>query len=82
MNLPDLKQLDKIITLCRKRGVKTIKIDNVELTLSDDQPQSNYKKNQEKKESQGRIDSEELTEEQLIAWSTGGFDQLEQAKIE
>lgn len=38
MELPDLKKLNKLITLCRKRGIKVIKIDNIELTLSEDAP--------------------------------------------
>lgn len=44
MNLPDLKQLDKVVALCRKRGIKSIKIDNVEITLSEDAPKTTKRK--------------------------------------
>lgn len=38
--LPDLKELQKLIALCRKTGIKTVKIGELELTLSDEVPVS------------------------------------------
>lgn len=74
MNLPDLKQLEKVITLCRKKGVKSIKIDNVELTLADEVPVSNYKAKQTKSidSVQSNIESDgwdSLTEEERLFYS-------------
>lgn len=79
MTLPELKQLDKIIQLCRKRGVKTIKIDNVELTLSEDAPQTNYKRRKASKDEKDTensllddtLEPAQLTEDQLLFWSSG-----------
>jgi len=72
MNLPDLKQLEKIIILCRKRGVKTIKIDNIELTLNEDIPLSNYKKAKQNNHIQSPIiESNSLSEDELLLWSVG-----------
>lgn len=74
MNLPDLKQLDKIIGLCRKRGVKSIKIDNVELTLSDDAPIKNVRSSKTSSKTHesptgNELETSELTEEQLLFYS-------------
>lgn len=71
MNLPDLKALDKIIALCRKRGVKEIQIGDVRIALGDEIPQSAYKA---KKEASLPIadplsDPEALTEEQALFYS-------------
>lgn len=68
MQLPDLKELDKVLALCRKRGVKTIRIGEVELTLTDEAPQSHYKRNQETK-SQIEDDYQEPSPEELLMWS-------------
>ncbi len=38
MELKSLKELDKLMLLCRKRGVKAIKIDNIEFTIEIDEP--------------------------------------------
>jgi hypothetical protein len=79
MNLPDLKALDKIIALCRKRGVKVIKIDNIELTLSEEAPVSAYKQTKAAKKSAYKLtketdpmagfESDSLTEDQLLFFS-------------
>lgn len=84
MQLPDLKALDKIIALCRRRGVKSIKIDNVELTLSEDAPESTYKKKQAAKVNHGitadQISSDEPSESELLFWSSGGLTEEEANK--
>jgi len=72
MDLPDLKKLKGIIALCRKTGVKTIKIDNIELTLSEEAPMSQYKASKaSKNDVQGRVDTDGPTNEELLFWSTG-----------
>lgn len=70
MNLPDLKQLNKLIQLCRKQGVKVIKIDNMELTLSDDLPTKPGKKQlAPQPQTPSIFESDSLTDEQLLDWS-------------
>lgn len=70
MQLPDLKQLDKLIALCRKRGVTVIKIDNMELTLSESAPvKSSKKQDQLPQSSASLFESDTLTDEQLLNWS-------------
>lgn len=76
MNLPDLKALDKLIALCRKRGVKTVKLGELELTLGDDAP-APQKRSKAKAavstESQGEIESfDMLSEEEKMFWSASG----------
>lgn len=36
MTINSIKDLDKIMQLCKKRGIKSIKIDNLEFTISED----------------------------------------------
>lgn len=69
MQLPDLKELDRVLALCRKRGVQKFRIGELELTLSDEVPQSNYKRQQQEAVSQVEEDYKELTPEELLMWS-------------
>ncbi len=39
-DIPDLKYLEKLIALCRKKGVTVVKVGGLELTLSEDAPVS------------------------------------------
>jgi hypothetical protein len=82
MKLETLKDLEKLINLCRKTGVDTIKVDNIELKLGE----APYKAPKAtKQETQANtpptyapggiteeIKVEGLTQEQLLYWSTGG----------
>ena len=78
MNLADLKELDRVIALCRKRGVKSIKIDNVELTLSEDAPAPQRRKSRkavalpEIEEQDPSFDSDMPSEMELLFASAGG----------
>lgn len=80
MNLPDLKYLDKVIALCRKRGVSCIKIDNVEITLGDITSPSKAprkpKAAQEATSDTSRFETDTLSPEALLMWSTGGFQEI------
>lgn len=73
MNLPDLKHLDKIIALCRRRGVSQITIDGVAIVLGD-APESTYKKKQKAAEAapDTPIETDLLSEEALLFWSSSG----------
>ena len=78
MNLPDLKELSRVIALCRKQGVKSIKIDNVELTLQDVAPLPAKRNRKPKAQvptdfgSNDEYTSEEPTELDLLFYSAGG----------
>lgn len=67
MQLPDLKELDRVLALCRKRGVKIFTIGEISITLTDEIPQSNYKRQQETKPLED--DYQEPTPEELLMWS-------------
>lgn len=85
MNLPDIKHLDKIIALCRKRGVQAIKIDNVEITLGEaPAPERKHraKSTQIDSSPQGEIASDMLSPEDLMFWSVGGAAQDPDTKQE
>lgn len=80
MDLPNLKELDKMIALCRKRGVTVIKIGALELQLGD------APKAQSRKDAKGaapkasqfneKIDTDgwdSLSPEQKLFFSSDGF---------
>lgn len=73
----NLKELQKLISLCRKSGVLSIKMEGVELTLSEEQaaaPKPRGKAAQKaaaEAPTRDRIELEgEMTPEQLLYWST------------
>jgi len=68
VNLPNLSELSKIIDLCRKKGVESIKIDNVELTLSREAPPSKYKRKTEAASDFVTIE-QPYSEEDALFWS-------------
>ena len=78
MQLPDLKELDKLIALCRKRGVTVVKVGELQLTLSEDAPASKPRgKAAAKKAAEAPGEPENfdsLSEEDKLFWSTGGIE--------
>jgi vacuolar-type H+-ATPase subunit I/STV1 len=66
MELPDLSQLEEIIKICRKRGVKSFRIGEMQFTLTEEAPKSSYKRNQEAKIED---DYQEPSHEELLMWS-------------
>jgi len=79
MNLPDLKDLEKVIDLCRKKGVGSITIGEIKLELREEAPPSNYKKRKANAQEPDPVDpysnfpAGTLTEEQLMYYSAGGI---------
>jgi hypothetical protein len=78
MDMPDFKTLKKLAFTCRKLGIKTIRLGDLEVTLSDYEPtKRSYKvraKGQpvvEGSSTPDDIDSDELSEDQLLFWSAG-----------
>lgn len=73
----DLKQLNKLINLCRKQGISYIKLDNLELSFDNSrlikQPRiSKSKKSpiQEEVKTEISTESDRLTDDQLLFWSS------------
>lgn len=78
-NQPDLNYINEMIKLCRKQGVKTIKIGDIELTLGDTIPAPAKPRGKSAKKAnhgeQGEVESdgwENFSEEERLLWSTGG----------
>jgi len=78
MDFPTPKDLKKLADTCRKAGIKSFKYGNLEFTLADEIPESNYKKSkQTKSQLQNNtpqlkdIPTDTLTEEQLLYYSVG-----------
>lgn len=82
--MSSIKDLERLIKLCRKQGVQSIRFDGVELHLTE-LPQSIQRVNHKKFPDlapQGmapggitvdtKILTDELTEEQLLMWSVDG----------
>lgn len=73
----DLKMLAKVVDLCRKKGVKVFKIDNIEITLSEDAPVTRTRKAKNStipatsKYPDAPFESDSLTDEQLLFYSAG-----------
>jgi len=63
MNLKDLKDLLKLL---REKGVLEFESDGLKLKLSEDVPQSRYKR---KQEIESVMEEPELTEEELLFYS-------------
>lgn len=71
------KELKKLADACRKAGIKHYKQGDLEFTLTDDAPVSNYKKKQDKPfvdTSSHQIETDSLSEEELLFWSVGDID--------
>lgn len=73
MDVKNLKDLSKIATLCRKKGIETIKItsDSVEFKLKD-LPLKITNRNLPKNESLELEDKQAITNEDVLFWSVQG----------
>ncbi len=72
----DPKNLIKLAKACRAAGIKHYKCPEFEFTLTDEVPVSNYKKRvtakpQIQETSSSLIETDSLTTDQLLMWSTG-----------
>lgn len=71
----DPKELKKLAKACRDAGIKHYRNGDIEFTLADEAPQSPYKqKKAASMPSTGSetIETDALSEEELLLWSTGG----------
>lgn len=83
MTITDIKQLELIIKLCRKTGVESIKIDNVELHLGAE-PRKETKAPKANKKvmyapggitEETQIETDALTEDELLFYSASNQEQ-------
>lgn len=64
----EISKLSKIIDLCRKKGVESIEIEGIKISLNPAAPAKRpYKKNQNS--IQGDIETSEPSREELLFWS-------------
>jgi ribosome maturation protein Sdo1 len=61
----DLKHLKDLLKVLRDKGVTEFKTEGIEIKLSEEVPQSKYKRKQD----EGDIEEDELSEEDLIYYS-------------
>lgn len=87
MKIETLKDLDKLISLCRKRGVETVKVDNIEFRLSDQEPvRTEPRRSSTVMQATGiapggvtddtKILTDELTPDQLLFYSAQGHNEI------
>ncbi len=73
----DIKELKRIAAACRKAGISHFKSADYEFTLTEEVPLTPYKRAQEavksvsKASSQGDVESDSLTSDEILFWSTG-----------
>ncbi len=78
-NLPNLKDLDKLIALCRRRGITSIEFDGLKLTLGEPKPISRRRSRNTSKthedapgsQSDLQIESDTPGHEEMLYWSAG-----------
>jgi 5'-3' exonuclease len=82
MEIKSLKELEMLMQMCAKRGVKSIKIDNIEFHIQDGYEAPTKRAKTAKRQTPNyypgvitedtRVEMPDvLTDEQLIGWSTG-----------
>lgn len=67
MKIDSLDDLEKLIALCRRKGLSKIEVDGLKVELGE-APKSFYKR----KQFDEKAVTKPLTEEQVLYWSTGG----------
>lgn len=70
--IKNLNDLSKIIDLCRKKGVDSIEIQGIKLSLRDEAPPSNYKKKKEIGSDVIQTENQ-FTEDDALFWSSAGI---------
>ena len=69
MELPNLKELKSLIALCRKTGVKVVKVGNLELTLADHAPTA-HKRGKPPSNEPSEASEAIPSAEEMLFWST------------
>lgn len=63
------KELVKLAAACRRAGIKTFKSGDIEFTLTDETPVSNYKKKALEFSTDENPTTDELSDDALLNWS-------------
>lgn len=70
----DLKELAKVIDLCRKKGVDSIEYEGIKVTLSPDAPASYYKKKQaQTQDTKDTVEPQTYSQQDALFWSSAGL---------
>jgi hypothetical protein len=77
MPVPTAKELKKLAKACREAGIHYFKSADFEFTLTGVAPERPSKSKFASTETQGEIESDTLTEEELLYWSTNGGSPVE-----
>lgn len=72
MKIENLKDLNKLIQLCRKTGVEAITVDGIELKLGNDPIKPSKRVSNRPNYEQDTVKTDELTPEQMLFWSSQG----------
>lgn len=75
-SLPNLKELDKLIALCRRRGISSIEFNGLKLTLGDpvkkvSRRPRNASQSPNNKMPEPEIGSDLPSHDELLFWSAG-----------
>jgi hypothetical protein len=71
MAFPTPKELKKLADTCRKAGIKHFKCEGMEFTLADDLPSDSPKAAKHNHGVTDRIETDSLSPDELLFWSTG-----------
>jgi len=77
MPLPTAKELKKLAKACREAGIHYFKSSDFEFTLNGVAPEKPHRSKLSSSDVQGEIESDSLTEEELLYWSTNGGSPME-----
>lgn len=72
MPVPTAKELKKLAKACREAGIHYFKSADFEFTLTGVAPEKPTRNKFAQTDIQGEIESDSLTEEELLYWSTNG----------
>lgn len=73
MEFANLKDLEELFALCRKKGIQSLKLGDVEVVLGDEPQKRSYRKAREASDTD--VTSEGgLTDQELLMWSAVGSD--------
>lgn len=80
MDIKNFSDLSKLFTICRKKGIKSVKIssDSLEFTLDDEAPVSRYKAAKQDKRTPDPEMEGGYTDEQVLLWSSPAASDLGQ----